>query len=165
MSKRTEIVTIAEQEAQGLRRPVAPVNYVPPTRNPQQVQVLPPVQEIRYGLDVAPNATLTTEVRSSKWDAAKAYLLETTGLCFIVALALVLGARYVAAWPLLGAGMYLSTLILFSVLWGGSYVVHKFLSAEGVAFYESKRKWNVIDAERRDRAAYYRRLANQKDGE
>ncbi len=137
-------VTLAEQERMGVRRP-APANFVPPARNPQPIQVLPPVQEIRYGLDVPQTATLHVELRTSAVDRAKGYLLETTGLCLVFALALVLGVRYWQGWPLLAAGMYLSTLILFALLWGGSYILHKLLSVEGVALLEAWRKWNVID--------------------
>ena len=164
--KRNNLISIAQQEQMGLRRSAQPSNFVPASRNPQPVQVLPPVQEIHYGLDVVPNATLVTEVRSSKVDAAQGYLLETTLLTFVFALSLVLAVRYVADWPLLGAGMYLSTLLLFAVLWGGSYVVHKFLSAEGVAYYESKNKWDVIRREQAARWRYYEKLnGHSKDGQ
>jgi hypothetical protein len=167
--KKNQLVTLAEQERMGVRRP-APSNYVPPARNNAPMQVLPPVQSTAYTIDVPPTATLHTETRSSKVDAAKGFLIETTWISLFFSLALVLTIRYLNDWPLLSAGMFIGTLLLFALLMFGTYVVHKLLSAEGVAFYGAFRMWNTIGDERRDRAAYYRaqselRLANPKDGE
>jgi hypothetical protein len=159
---KNEILTIEEQEKQGLRRPASrPSNFV--TVVPEKQRVLPPasLSIVEHNLGVVPTATQHIEMRTSAVDRAEGYLLETSTLCLVFSLALVLGVRYWNQWPLLSAGMYLSTLIIFAVLWGGSYVLHKLLSAEGVSLFEAKRKWDLLNKEQAARWRYYRELNRQ----
>ena len=89
-------------------------------------------------------------------DAAKGFLIETTWISLFFSLALVLTVRYLADWPLLGAGMFIGTLLLFAAIMFGTYVVHKLLSAEGVSLFESWRKWNTLDRITNQQMEYFK---------
>ena len=162
--KRNNLISIAQQEQMGLRRSAQPSNFVPPSRNPQPVQVLPPVQEIHYGLDVVPSSTQHVELRTSAVDRANGFVRivgPLSGLAaFVVTLVAILGFKT----PVFSISALLIFSTVFTVAYLGAWLYTLSISAEGVSMFEAKSKWEVIKREQANRWNYYNRLNGPKDG-
>lgn len=167
-SKQNQIVTLAEQERRGMRRPPAPANYVPPTRNSAPVQVLPPasLSDVRHTLDVGNVSTMHTELRTSAVDRAKGFLLASVPLFATVALLAVLVAWIAFDTPLLSVATLLVFWITFAATWAGTWIYTLKYSSEGIAYFEAQSRWDVIRREQSNRWRYYEKLSGQsRDGD
>lgn len=155
------IVTLVEQERRGMRRQAAPVNYVPPARSPQQVQVLPPVQSTALSLDVPLSAVQTVEFRTSHVDRANGFIRVVGVLAGVASLLAVLVAvlGFNTPWFSISALVIFFTVFTLAWLWAWLYTLR--ISPEGISYSESKSKWKVIELEQKFRHDYYRDLSGQ----
>lgn len=128
-------------------------------RGPAQVL---PVQETAHTLNVPLAATQHIEMKTSAVDRSKGFLIANVPLfgAFALLMWLLSGVFALAPWFSLTA--LLIFWLSFVLAWLASYVYTLRVSAEGIAMYESKQKWNVIKEEQRRRWEHYNQL---KDGE
>ena len=164
MSPKNQIVTIAEQEKMGIRRPVQPGNYVQAHSNP--VQVLPPasLSNVAHTLDVGNVSTMHTELRTSATDRAKGFLLASVPLFATVALLAVLVAWIGWGTPLFSMATLLIFWVTFAVTWAGTWIYTLTYSAEGIAMFEARSKWRVIEREQAARWAFYAKMNGHSRG-
>jgi hypothetical protein len=143
-------VSLAQQERMGLRHPQR-ANYVPPER----ASFLPPATT--YTIDAAPSAVLESHTHTNAVDRAKGYLLIQAPLAVVVAVLVVTVGKALADYPLLSLSAFLIFWLSFAVTWLAGWGITLLLSAEGVAFYEARRKWNVVEREQDERRSHYNR--------
>ena len=157
MKKRLPPVTIDEQRAMGLRRQNQyPANYVPPM--PARRAELPAQHSTTYTIDAHPSAQLASVTHTSATDRAKGYLLIQAPLAVVVGVLVVTVGKVLADYPLLSLSAFLIFWLSFAVTWLAGWGLTLLLSAEGVSFYEARRKWNVIEREQDERWNHYNRL-------
>lgn len=156
-------ITSAEQRQTGM---VKRANYVPAEvtaiakRGPAQVL---PVQDTSHTLNVPMQSTQHIEMRTSAVDRSKGFLIANLPLFGAFALGVWLLSGLVTATPLFS---FLGLCVLWSsfvLAWLASYWYTLRVSAEGVAHYEARRKWNILAEEQRRRWDYYERQIG--DGE
>lgn len=153
-------VSRQEQEEIGALRP-ASRSYVPAT--PERRVSVPPAQHsVAHVIDAPLSATQHIEVRTSATDRAKGFLIATVPLYAAFALGVVLVAYLLWDTPILSWSALLIFWLSFVAAWLMGYVWTITISAEGVAFYEAKQKWNIIKREQTERWDYYR---GQIDGD
>lgn len=116
----------------------------------------PPNTNYGVSLDIQPSAHQIVEVRTSGVDRAKGFQIA------IVPLAAALGLLIVfVSLAFENEFFSLMSLVLFwltfCLCWLVGWVVTLLLSAEGVAFFEAHRKWNLIEREQEERWNHYRR--------
>lgn len=155
MSKQLPAVTIDEQERMGLRRIQRPANYVPPM--PVRRAELPATTATSYQIDAHPSAQLGSITHTSAVDRAKGYTIIQAPLAAIMAVLVLAVVKSLADFPLLSFAAFLTFWISFAVVWLVGWGLTLLLSAEGVAFYESKRKWDVVQREQDERWNHYNR--------
>jgi len=153
--KRLPPVTIDEQESMGLRRMQRPTNYVPPM--PARRAELPAQHSTTYTIDAQPSAQLGSITHTSAVDRAKGYTIIQAPLAAIMAVLVLAVAKSLAGFPLLSFAAFLTFWISFAVVWLAGWGLTLLLSAEGVAFYEARRKWNVVEREQDERWQHYNR--------
>jgi len=155
-------VSLKEQQETGMvkRNNFVPAEITAPVRR-GPAQVLP-VQDTSHTLNVPLAATQHIEMRTSAVDRSKGFLIANVPLfgAFALLMWLVSGVFALAPWFSLTA--LLIFWLSFVLAWLASYVYTLRVSAEGIAMYESKQKWNVIKEEQRRRWEHYNQL---KDGE
>lgn len=156
MRKQLPAVTIAEQESMGLRRIQRPANYVPamPTRRAE----LPATTATTYTIDAQPSAQLGSITHTSATDRARGYLIVQTPLAVVLAVLVLAVAKSLADFPLLSFAAFLTFWCSFAVVWLVGWGITLLLSAEGVAFYEARRKWDTVQNEQAERWSHYNRL-------
>lgn len=151
---RTDIDRI--QEA---KRYSAAANYVSalPARRPAGTQIVPRY-EVAHHIDAPLSATQHVEMRTSAVDRSKGFLLASVPLYAAFALGVVLVAVLFAGVPFWSFWAFATFWLSFVLAWVWGYRETLMRSAEGVAFYESQRKWDVIAEEQRRRWEHYEQL-------
>jgi hypothetical protein len=140
----------------GLENFVQPGQTTAMTRRPR-IEVLPPA-ETTHRLDVPMQATQHIEMKTSAVDRSKGFLIANVPLFGAFALGVWLLSGLVTTTPLFS---FLGLCILWSsfvLAWLASYWYTLRVSAEGIAMYEAKSKWGVIQEEQRRRWQHYDRL-------
>lgn len=155
MRKQLPAVTLAEQESMGLRRIQRPANYVPAM--PARRAELPATMATTYTIDAHPSAQLGSITHTSAVDRAKGYTIIQAPLAAIMAVLVLAVAKSLADFPLLSFAAFLTFWISFAVVWLVGWGITLLLSAEGVAFYEARRKWDTVQNEQSERWAHYNR--------
>ena len=155
-TKRLPPVTIDEQESMGLRRMQRPANYVPPM--PARRAELPAQQSTTYTIDAHPSAQLGSITHTSAVDRAKGYTIIQAPLAAIMAVLVLAVVKSLADFPLLSFAAFLTFWCSFAVVWLLGWGVTLLLSAEGVALFESHKKWQTIQREQAERWNHYNRL-------
>lgn len=152
-------VTLAEQERMGIRRR-QPTNYVQalPVR-----RELPATTATTYTIDAQPSAQLGSITHTSATDRARGYLIVQTPLAVVLAVLVLAVAKSLADFPLLSFAAFLTFWCSFAVVWLVGWGITLLLSAEGVAFYESKRKWDTVQNEQAERWHHYNRQLGDRD--
>lgn len=138
-------------------------NFVPAMPSRQSAPVAMPINsQVAHVIDAAPVATQHIEMKTSAVDRSKGFLIANVPLfgAFALLMWLLSGVFALAPWFSLTA--LLIFWLSFVLAWLASYVYTLRVSAEGVAFYESKMKWKVIMREQDRRWGYYEQF---KDGE
>jgi len=162
--KNEQTVSYEEQERQGLVKntPYTRSNFVAPERT----QVLAPVRRmsptelnaVSHTIDVQPSAVHHVEMKTSAVDRSKGFLIATVPLFAGLALALVLISVFFFNVPFLSLTALVIFWLAFVGAWLASYLYTIAVSAEGIAMFEAKSKWDVIKREQQERWNYYRKL-------
>lgn len=151
-------VTSAEQRQTGM---VKRTNYVPAEvtaiarRGPAQVL---PVQDTSHTLNVPLQSTQHIDMRTSAVDRSKGFLIANVPLFGAFALGVWLLSGLVTTTPLFS---FLGLCVLWSsfvLAWLASYYYTLRVSAEGIAMYEARRKWDIIEREQDRRWDHYDQL-------
>lgn len=150
MSEEPRCVSLDEQEQTGLARRTTRNTFVPATSHH-----IPASTNYGVSLDIQPSAQQIIEVRTSGVDRAKGFQIA------IVPLAAALGLLIVfVSLSFENEFFSLASLILFWITfclcWLIGWIVTLLLSAEGVAFFEAHRKWNIVEREQEERWRHYR---------
>ena len=147
----------------GLRRIQRPANYVPAM--PSQRAQLPAQTTTSYQIDAHPSSQLGSITHTSATDRANGYLKVQTPLAVIMGVLVLAVVKSLAGMPLLSFAAFLTFWVSFAVVWLVGWGITLLLSAEGVAFYESKRKWDTVQNEQSERWAHYNRQYEQSEPE
>ena len=129
-----------------------------------RMEVLP-VQDTRHTIDVPMQSTQHIEMKTSAVDRSKGFLIANVPLFGAFALGVWLLSGLVTTTPLFS---FLGLCILWSsfvLAWLASYYYTLRVSAEGIAMFEAKSKWNVIREEQKRRWAHYDRLIETQEGD
>lgn len=151
--------------AKTLHSAAASANYVPalPTSQKAAPIELAPRHEVQHIIDVPMNATQHIEMRTSAVDRSLGFLIASVPLYLAFALGVLLlsvlfaGVPFFSFWGL--AIFWLSFVLAW--LWGYRETLMK--SAEGIAYQEAMRKWDVIEREQEKRWEYYDRQMKGED--
>ena len=154
MSKQLPMRTLAEQDEMS-GRPRRQTSYVPAM--PARRAELPAQSATTYTIDAHPSAQLGSITHTSAVDRAKGYTIIQAPLAAIMAVLVLAVAKSLAGFPLLSFAAFLVFWCSFAVVWLVGWGLTLLLSAEGVAFYESKRKWDVVAREQDERWGHYSR--------
>ena len=139
---------------------VKPVETTAIARRPR-LEVLPPA-ETTHRLDVPMQATQHIEMKTSAVDRSKGFLIANLPLFGAFALGVWLLSGLVTTTPLFS---FLGLCILWSsfvLAWLASYWYTLRVSAEGIAMFEAKSKWRIIEKEHDRRWQHYDKLAEQE---
>ena len=156
--RQQNIVTIDEQEAMGLRRPrremvqPAPVTQAIVRRMPTEIN------QTSHTIDVQPSAQHYVEMRTSAKDRAQGFLIATVPLFAAFALAIVLISVFFFSVPFMSLTALVIYWLAFVAAWLVAYVYTLAVSAEGIAMFEARQKWNVIKREQEERWNYYKQM-------
>jgi fatty acid desaturase len=119
------------------------------------------LNNVQHTLDIQPSATMHVEMRTSAVDRSKGFLVATVPLFAGLALGLVLISVFFLSVPFLS----LTALVIFWLSFVGAWLVAYgytlAVSAEGIALFEAKSKWDVVKREQAERWNYY----NKQDGQ
>ncbi len=124
-----------------------------------------PVQDTSHTLNVPMQATQHIEMKTSATDRAKGFLIANVPLFGAFALGVWLLTGLTTATPLFS---FLGLCILWSsfvMAWLVSYWYTLRVSAEGIAMFEARAKWQIIAEEQRRRWEHYDNLINGGNNE
>ena len=156
--KRNNVVTIDEQEAMGLRRPRRELVQPEPQQQPIVRRMPTEINQTSHVIDVAPSAQHYVEMRTSAKDRAQGFLIATVPLFAGLALGMVLISVFFFNVPFLSLTALVIFWLSFVAAWLIAYVYTLAVSAEGIAMFEARQKWNVIKREQEERWNYYKKL-------
>ncbi|MEZ4864141.1 MAG: hypothetical protein R3C14_22705 [Caldilineaceae bacterium] len=158
-----ETITREQQEAMGLTR--GRQTFVP-AHPRQEHRPLPIHADVSHTLDVAPTSTQHVEVRTSAVDRGKGFLLVTIPLNFAFGVLASVLVAVGAGVPFVSIPTLLVGFIVFVLGWFLAYRDTLQHSAEGVALFEARSKWDIIKAEHDRRWDHYeRQIEQEEDGE
>lgn len=149
-------VSYQEQQEMGLVRR----RYTPAV----QGEILPPVKRldenalntVQHALNVPLSAQHNIEMRTSAVDRSKGFLIATVPLFAGFALGAVLVSVFFFGTPFLSLTALVIFWLTFVATWLLAYLYTLAVSAEGIALFEAKRKWGVIEREQQERWDYYK---------
>lgn len=156
--QKRNIVTIDEQEAMGLRRPRREMVQPAPQQQAIVRRMPTEINQTSHVIDVAPSAQHIVTMKTSAVDRAQGFLIANVPLFAGLALGFVLISVFFFNVPFLSLPALVIFWITFVLAWLVSYIYTLMVSAEGIALYESKQKWNVIKREQQERWDYYKKL-------
>jgi hypothetical protein len=133
-----------------------PKNYVPalPAVISRPAQLLP-VQDTSHTLNVPMQSTQHIEMKTSAVDRSKGFLIANVPLFGAFAVGVWLLSGWVASYPLFS---FMGLIILWSsfvLAWLASYWYTLRVSAEGIAMFEARAKWDVVKREQQYRWNHY----------
>jgi hypothetical protein len=155
--KETKRTGLTVKESTAIARPI---NFVEPYQDRQAIQ-LAPKNEVLHTLDLPLSATQHIELRTSAVDRAKGFLIASVPLYMAFALGVLLLSVLFAGvpfWSFWGLSVFWLSFVL-AWLWG--YRETLIRSAEGIAHYEAKRKWDVVEREQEKRWEHYDRMLGE----
>lgn len=155
MSKQLPMRTIDEQERMAGRPLRRSTGYVPAM--PTQRAQLPAQTSTTYSIDAQPSSQLGSITHTSATDRARGYMMVQWPLAAVMGILVLAVAKSLADFPLLSFASFLVFWISFALVHLVGWGITLLLSAEGVAFYESKRKWDVVENEQAERWGHYNR--------
>ena len=149
------------------QRPQQPVTWVPEQRpaaiaRHATAPEITAMNQASHVLDVPPTATQHIEVKTSSVDRAKGFLIANVPLFAAFALGVVLVAWVGAGVPIASVDALVTFWLAFVLAWLVGYVYTLSMSAEGIAMFEARSKWRVIEREQRERWAHYKQLNGGK---
>jgi len=158
MEKRQQnIVTIEEQEQMELRRPRRELVQPEPQKQAIVRRMTPAeLNQVQHVIDVAPSAQHIVTMKTSARDRAEGFLIATVPLFAAFALAIVLISVFFFSVPFMSLTALVVYWLAFVAAWLIAYVYTLATSAEGIAMFEARQKWNVIKREQEERWNYYK---------
>lgn len=148
--------------------PIArPANFVEPLyedlpQTRREIQIAPSY-EVSHRIDAPLSATQHIEIRTSSVDRAKGFLIATVPLYAAFAIAVLALSVKFADVPILSFWSFTIFWLSFVLAWLAGYWVTLEKSAEGIAHFEARKKWKIIEREQEKRWDYYDRLAEEQD--
>lgn len=152
-------MTEADREELGLSRP-GRNTFVPAPQN--TMPTLPAQASTAHIIDVQPSATQHVEVRTSFTDRATGFLIFNVPLFVVLGVLTAAVVIQLGDYPVLSFAAFITFWLTFAVCWLASFIHTLNMSAEGVARYEAKRKWDVIAREQAERWNHYNRQLGGK---
>ena len=143
------------------------LNMVQPATVTQPiVRRMPPaeINQTSHIIDVAPSAVHHVEMKTSARDRAEGFLLATVPLFAGLALGMVLISVFFFGVPFMSLTALVIFWLSFVAAWLLAYVYTLAVSAEGIAMFEARQKWNIIKREQEERWRYYRQWNGDNDG-
>lgn len=159
---KSNTITIEQQRETGLTRQTT--NFVPAGPVRREAPPMPVNSTVAHVIDAAPVATQHVEMRTSAVDRAKGFLIASVPLYAAFATAVV--GVVVIGWrvPIFSVGAFLVFWLSFVAAWVVGYTYTLSVSAEGVAMWEAKSKWRLLEREQEYRWRHYERQIGM-DGE
>jgi len=153
-----ERVTYQEQVDMGLIRPKN--NLVKPAPAAPLVRRVPPAElnNVTHTIDVQPSAQHIVEMKTSAVDRSKGFLIATVPLFAGLALGMMLISVFFFGVPLMSLTALVVFWLSFVAAWLVSYIYTLAVSAEGIAMFEARSKWQVIKREQEERWNYYKKM-------
>jgi hypothetical protein len=149
-----QFVTYEEQKATGLIKPAR--NFVQAELVPQVRQIPTALSNVQHSITVAPTATQHIEVKTNSVDRAKGFLIAGVPLYAAYGVGMLIVSVALFDTPVLSLTGFIIFWLSFVGAWAWGYFQTLRTSAEGVAYYEAKRKWDVIEREQSERWNYYK---------
>jgi hypothetical protein len=142
---------------------VAPAyDEAPPAQQPIQIA---PRYEVAHTINAPLSATQHIELRTSAVDRAKGFLIASVPLYAAFAVGVLAVSIAFAGVPFLSFWSFAIFWLSFVLAWLAGYWQMLEKSAEGIAHYEARRKWNIIEEEQRQRWAHYERMIGDKNAD
>lgn len=116
------------------------------------------INQTSHVIDVAPSSQHLVTMKTSAVDRAQGFLISTTPLFAGLALGFVLISVFFFNVPFMSLTALVIFWLSFVAAWLLAYVYTLAVSAEGIAFFEAKKKWQVIEREQRERWSYYKQM-------
>ena len=135
----------------------AAANYVPALAERRPVEIMPRY-EVAHTIDAPLSATQHVEMTTSATDRAKGFLIAAVPLYAAFAVGVLVLAKVLAGVPLWSFWGFATFWLSFVLAWVWGYRETLMKSAEGIAWMEADRKWNIIEEEQRRRWEHYDRL-------
>jgi hypothetical protein len=157
---RKQVVSYEEQKATGLIRPVR--NFVQAEIVPQARAIPAALSTIEHTINVPATATQHIEVKTNSVDRAKGFLIAGVPLYAAYGVGMLIVSVALFDTPVLSFTGFIVFWLSFVGAWAWGYFQTLRTSAEGVAYYEAKRKWDVIEREQTERWSYYKRPQGDK---
>lgn len=134
-----------------------PALPVPARRQATDIEIMPSYQ-VGHTIDAPLSAIQHVEMQTSAVDRSLGFLLASVPLYGAFALGVVLLAVLFTGTPFWSFWSFSIFWLSFVLAWTMGYRETLMKSAEGVSFYESKRKWDIIQSEHERRWEHYERL-------
>lgn len=135
------------------------LNMVRPEQQQAMVRRIPTeLGQTSHVIDVAPSAQHIVTMKTSARDRAEGFLLATVPLFAAFALAIVLISVFFFSVPFMSLTALVIYWLAFVAAWLIAYVYTLATSAEGIAMFEARQKWNVIKREQQERWDYYKKM-------
>jgi hypothetical protein len=132
------------------------VKPLPTPQTPVRRMTPADLNTVTHALDVTPTATHHVEMKTSAVDRSKGFLLATVPLFAGFALGLVLVSVFFLSVPFWSLTALVIFWLSFVGSWLASYLYTIAVSAEGIAMFEARSKWKVIEREQTERWNYYK---------
>jgi hypothetical protein len=158
--QKKQVVSYEEQKTMGLLRPAR--NYVQAEIVPQARQIPAALSAINHTISVPATSTQHIEVKTNSVDRAKGFLIAGVPLYAAYGVGMLIVSVALFDTPVLSFTGFIVFWLSFIGAWGWGYFQTLRTSAEGVAYYEAKRKWDVIEREQSERWNYYKQSAGDK---
>lgn len=156
-SQKQNVVTIEEQEQMGLRRPRREMVLPEPQKQAIVRRMTPAeINQTSHVIDVAPSAQHIVTMKTSARDRAEGFLIATVPLFAAFALAVVLISTFFFSVPFMSLTALVIYWLAFVAAWLIAYVYTLATSAEGIAMFEARKKWQIIEREQQERWNYYK---------
>lgn len=159
-----KVITLEEQVREGWRPQPSSTHYVPATVR-REAPPMPINSNVALTIDAPPTSTMHTDVRTSEVDRAKGFLLRSVPLYGAFALLVLLVTIFFYNVPFLSLPALVIFWLSFVMAWLLAYCYDLSHSPAGIAHYESRMKWRIIEREHDRRWAHYDKLAEQQEGE
>ncbi len=157
---KSDSVSYEEQRQMGLIRPAN--NFVRAEIVPQARTIPAALSAVNHTISVPATATQHIEVKTNSVDRAKGFLIAGVPLYMAYGVGMLILAVALFDTPVLSFTGFIIFWLSFVGAWAWGYFQTLRTSAEGVAYYEAKRKWDVIEREQSERWNYYKQSAGDK---
>lgn len=146
-------ITRTEQRDMGLLPVESNSKFVPAERRTSD---LPTHRSQSWAMEITPHASQQVIVETSAVDRAKGYVITLIPLAVTLAILAVIVRIALFDQPFLAMGTLVIFWLSFAACWLAGWIVTLLLSAEGIAFYEARMKWRVIQREQAETWDYHR---------